>query len=201
MTYPMRRIFAAMAATITLSIAIDYAARADDLIDIAVISDSSFGAARGSVLVNVAAGNGNVQANVAAIAAGSALRLKRFTQQTDAVGVGGGHATIQDTAFSGAAGLLQINQSAGTGNAQGNAAIIRINVPLSEMNDDALAAALPVQQTSPGSTRGVGVTDTANADKGAFSHSRGIVQINQSAGAGNSTANGFILQVQKGVAH
>lgn len=196
----VRRIIAATAATIFSAVSLGYA-RADDLIDVALISDSSFVAARGSVLVNQAAGNGNVQANVAAIATGSALPLKRFTQQTAATSVGGGRAGIQDTAFSGAAGLLQINQSAGTGNAQGNAAVVRVGVPLDEMNDDALAAALPVQQTNTTSSRATGVTDSVTSSTGALAHSRGIVQVNQVAGAGNSTANGFLLQVQKGVTH
>jgi hypothetical protein len=196
----MRRIIAAAAATVSFAISTGYA-RADDLVDIAVISDSSFRAALGSVLVNEAAGNGNLQANVAAVATGSALPLKRVTQQTSATGVGGGYASIQNSAFSGASGLLQINQSAGTGNAQGNAAIVRSGVSLSEMGDDALAAALPNQQTNSTSTRASGVTDTVSASATSFQHSRGIVQVNQCAGAGNSTANGFILQIQKGVTY
>jgi hypothetical protein len=201
MTFPLRRVLAAVASCSLLSAALADMARADDLADTAVIANGSFGSARGSVHVNEAAGNGNVQGNFAAVATGAALPLKRFAQQTDAAGAGGGRASIQDFAFSGASGLLQLNQSAGTGNAQGNAAILRVGVPASQMNDDALAAALPVQQAAPGSTRAEGVTDRASAAAHAFAHSSGVVQINQCAGAGNSTANGFILQVQKGVVH
>lgn len=201
MAFPVRRVAVTVISGIALASCFTPHARADDLVDTAVIANGSFGSARGSVHVNEAAGNGNAQANVAAVSNGPALPLKRFTQQTGASGAGGGRATIQDFAFSGASGLLQLNQSAGTGNAQGNAAVLRAGVPLSQMNDDALAAALPVQQTSPSSTRATGVTDSTSASAGAFAHTAGVVQINQCAGAGNSTANGFILQVQKGVVH
>lgn len=200
MTLPIRRVFCAAAAVLIAGFCAQQT-RADDPADSAVLAGRSFGTARGSVHVNEAAGNGNAQANVAAAVNGPALPLRRYTQQTGATSAGGGRASIQDFAFSGASGLLQLNQTAGTGNAQGNAAILRTGVPASLMNDDALAAAIPVQQTNQNSVRATGVTDRASASGSAFAHSSGVVQINQAAGAGNSTANGFILQVQKGVVH
>src|SRR5689334_8904911 len=147
MTLPIRRVFCAAAAVLIAGFCAQQT-RADDPADSAVLAGRSFGTARGSVHVNEAAGNGNAQANVAAAVNGPALPLRRYTQQTGATSAGGGRASIQDFAFSGASGLLQLNQTAGTGNAQGNAAILRTGVPASSMNDDALAAAIPVQQTN-----------------------------------------------------
>lgn len=150
----------------------------------------------GILRVNQAAGNGIVQANVAAIVGrGDRVRIT-VVQSASGTGSATGSVSVADFAFANASGLVQLNQSAGDRNAQGNAAVIRFGALPSELNDSALGAAVPLQHTSsaPGAPGGNVVSMTRNA----FSRSAGIVQINQSAGTGNSTANTLLFQVQNG---
>lgn len=144
--------------------------------------------AAGVVRVNQTAGNGNVQANVAVIGNGGAPTVHQSTAMTQAET---GRTSIDDFAFSGVNGILQINQSAGTGNAQANVVYV---------SDNALSAALP-QQSVP---TGAGAPSGANAvsiAKTAFANAKGLVQISQTAGTSNRTANTFVLQLPSVAGH
>lgn len=165
----------------------------------AVLQDAAFASVAGSVRVNEAAGAENEQANVAALSSGSRGAGATLMQQTTPTVNAGGTAALDGSVFSYAIGLVQVNQTAGAGNAEGNVAIVRTSVPADELSDSALAAVIPVQLTgaAPGaSTNG----DVASSSPAAFAHASGIVQINQSAGTGNRTANVFFLQTQQGIA-
>jgi hypothetical protein len=153
----------------------------------------------GAIRVNQAAGSGNVQANTAAVVGPNAKFRLSLVQTAGTTGSDVGHAAVAGFAFADAAGLLQVNQSAGAGNAQGNAALVRYGATPAELDDAALGAALPTQHTSPATRPSTGGNAVSNAPT-AFSHAAGIVQINQSAGNGNSTANTLLLQVQQNAA-
>lgn len=102
-----------------------------------------------------------------------------------------GRTSIDDFAFSGASGILQVNQSAGAGNAQAN--VVRVS-------DSALSAALPQQNVPPGTSSSAG-SNAISVSKTAFSNAKGIVQINQVAGSTNRTANTFVLQLPVNAGH
>lgn len=98
--------------------------------DTAHIGAGAFAGASGSIAVNNVAGSGNAVANVAAIAFGiNGVELadsqleqnapdvdSRLLRNTQNAGV----ATIDDTAFQGARGIVQVTQAAGPGNALAN---------------------------------------------------------------------------------
>jgi|GEM_PF-2773010 len=98
---------------------------------------------------------------------------------------------ITDDAFAGARGVIAVNQSAGSHNAQSNA--VAIAVGPSALGSDAL---LNVQR--PGvPIRGAGSTsrNVAELSGGAFRSASGIVQINQIAGSGNVVHNAVSVRV------
>jgi len=109
--------------------------------DITSIKGHAFRQAKGWLSINQAAGQGNVQSNSFGVAMGiSASNLSDTTLQgvqADRQGLTGtgersGHSSsrveIDKTAFDGARGVIQVNQSAGTGNATRNS--FRMNMAL-----------------------------------------------------------------------
>jgi len=167
----------------------------------ATIAGNAFETVPGSLSINQAAGDANTQANVASFVEGKGKIPDRLTQNVESPSNGGGAAFVHNNAFSDISGLVQLNQSAGSGNAQGNVAIVRTGVPAAALTDSALASAMPSQivttSSSPGPNR---VPNTVGTDASTF-HGKGVVQVNQTAGTGNATANGFLLQLQQGVPH
>ena len=163
------------------------------------ITGDAFKTVPGYVHLNEVAGNGNVQGNLAEFTVGN-VGIARLNQRAQASNTSAGSAFIRDFAFSDISGLVQINQTAGSGNAQGNVAIVRIAVPAQALSDDALAGAMPVQSSQTSGPHTSVLASTTGTALGAF-HGKGVVQLNQTAGSGNATANGFLLQLQAGVTH
>lgn len=163
--------------------------------DQAVIAGQSFNGAAGAVRLNQTAGNGNAQANVIVITNGAGVKI-HLVQQTDASGADNGRASILDQSFAGSVGAVQINQSAGNGNAQGNVILVEFGKGTSELDDGTLRSTV-AEQHSTGYIVRHG-TNVVGASPGAFEHSSGVVQVDQVAGTGNSTANNFHLQIQLG---
>lgn len=180
--------------------------------DAASISDDAGRDLGGRAAINLAAGSGNAQANLAAIAlsaGGLGMTTLQIQQdlpmspeqvaelrQRDASARIGGHA------FAGSAGLLSINQVAGGGNAQlnvfalGNAgAAIAASGPTGL--DDAALAAVAGSNPTEGAEAPRGLRQVEIAD-GAFHGSQGVVQVNQTAGVGNVSANAIVLQLPGG---
>ncbi|ALM51632.1 hypothetical protein [Halomonas huangheensis] len=105
------------------------------------IKERAFRNASGWVSVNQAAGIGNVQSNTFGMAMGTGVSdlSDNSLQQVLATGQGlngsaGGNAgstvrnlEIDESAFSGARGVIQVSQSAGTGNATSNRFSLRLN--------------------------------------------------------------------------
>jgi hypothetical protein len=153
---------------------------------------------RGRIAVNQAAGDANQQVNAAAIAisaqAASAAvdvgqKIHGFSGNVPDVAV----ARIGQNAFAGASGLIAVNQTSGVANAQSNSVAVAMGIN-GEVGDKALSATLPdaaglVRAGASSGLRIVGVEDTA------FRNARGVVQLNQTAGAGNSSSNNFALRV------
>lgn len=159
---------------------------------------------QGATAINVAAGTGNAQANLQAIAtadrgAGAVLAV----QHVDAGGADltrEAHAVISGDALGGANGLVGLNQVAGSANAQANLLAIGPDALagfVQQVDNLALAAtAAPadpsVSPTTPSPVR------EARIDAGAIAAPTGVVQINQTAGVGNASANAIVLQLPGG---
>ena len=162
-----------------------------------MISDTALAGAQGRVGLNMAAGDANVQANSAALAIGEFARATSSVDQTlDATKLRAPStavAVITDRAFSNAAGLISVNQASGTGNLQVNSLAIGLGSHAEAVSESRLSA-ITTRATPKGvdgnRTRSAVIADTA------FEGARGLVQVNQAAGSGNSTANHFALIVQ-----
>lgn len=169
-----------------------------------VISGTALSGIQGRFAVNMAAGDSNAQTNAAAIAIGlsdsAAGAYARVAQQADARQVampGVATASIADRAFVNAVGMVSVNQTSGAGNAQANTVAFGLGFEVGVAAESMLSATASgvAPAGSPGENvrlRGVSISDTA------FEGARGLFQVNQSAGSGNSTANNFVLRVQTG---
>ena len=180
--------------------------------DAASIGDDAGRDLGGRAAVNLAAGSGNAQANLAAIALSAdglgvnALQVRQDIQMSPEQLAGlrrrDASARIDGDAFARSTGLLSINQVAGSGNAQlnvfalGNAgAAIAASGPTGL--DDAALAAVAGSNPTEGSEAPRGLRQVEIAD-GAFHGSQGVVQVNQTAGVGNVSANAIVLQLPGG---
>jgi len=177
-------------------------ALADGVANNAVISGSG-STYRGSLAVNQAAGDSQQQANARAIANANAARqgtadaatpIQQLIDQLPPTQAGSASARIEGAAFSNGQGVLGINQSAGSSNQQINA--FRLANGLAEGLDD---ATLSQQNVVPATLSEViepsGGARIVNTDDRAFSNSQGVVQLNQSAGVGNSSINSLGIRV------
>ncbi|VVE33130.1 hypothetical protein PNO31109_03741 [Pandoraea nosoerga] len=156
----------------------------------------------GALGVNQAAGVNNVQANSAVLATGGAVTAGASSTQQQALvttTTGAASAAIQGNAFSGTSGLMQINQASGAGNLQRNATVIVVGDAsgVASVSDTALSAAI-----SKGGPAGHNNLNdqfrTASISGDAFRGVSGVLQVNQSAGIGNVTANVFVLRPPAG---
>ncbi len=167
-----------------------------------VIDGDALSHVRGRFAVNMTAGDSNVQANAAAVALGTqggpAIGLVSGIQITDPRQAGLpdiATASIGGNAFAHSSGLISVNQSSGVGNAQANGAAFAMGfeeVIAESVLSAATSNAVPAGAGAGKSHQAVSIADTA------FDGAHGLVQVNQSAGSGNSTANNFALQVQLG---
>jgi hypothetical protein len=157
--------------------------------------------------VNMAAGQENLQSNSAAIALGGMHgRGLARAQSSQSLLMGNGslpdssRATISDGAFAHGTGVFSINQASGMGNAQANGIAIGVGGGgIQQMSDVDLAQSVTVPASMMDKIQKNTGHREAVVSEQAFNGTRGIVQVNQAAGAGNATANGFSLNVGAGV--
>ncbi|MFD0739704.1 hypothetical protein ACFQZQ_10475 [Lysobacter koreensis] len=179
--------------------------------DHARIHDAAGIGASGRVAINQAAGSGNTQASLAALAiAGDGRGLgglhARQRPQADlptALRQRAASARIGAESFAGSAGLVSLNQAAGSGNAQLNLFAIGHGDPAASvagdivvLNDAALAAVAGDNRTEGAET--ASAIREAAIDGGSFRGSQGVVQVNQTAGVGNASVNAIVLQLPRG---
>jgi hypothetical protein len=171
--------------------------------DHARIAGQAGSAAAGRIALNQAAGSGNTQTNLAVLATdargGAAVQVRQ--QPAPGARARAASAQLQGDAFAGSRGLLSINQVAGSGNAQANLFVVGRQaaagaVLVATVDDAALAvtAAEPPtdERAAPAALRDARIEDTA------FRGSQGVVQLNQTAGVGNRSANAIVLQLPGG---
>ena len=199
---PLSLLFASLLPSLPVAIADDAAMGLPYAINNSLIDGNALSGARGRNVVNIAAGEANAQQNAAAIALNpnGVANVGLFTQQNlnqnsstvpglSVSGIGG-------NAFTNTVGALSINQTSGSGNAQVNGMAIGIGLDVNVMSENMLSnmstgAGLAAREPD-GGTRSATIADSA------FTGSRGLVQVNQSAGSGNSTANHFVLEFDLG---
>jgi hypothetical protein len=160
----------------------------------------AFGAV-GAVAVNLAAGVGNAQSNQATVLDGPGSAVVSGQQQTvrtTRTRIGNASVQIDGNAFSNTVGVVAINQAAGANNLQRNAvAVGGLPVGAEAVTDTVLSATTARNGESRGHA-GAGQTFEASINGDAFKGATGIVQVNQTAGVGNATANSFVLRPPAG---
>lgn len=160
--------------------------------------DSSGAQYQGNFSVNQAAGDGQQQANARALATGheaTATTLIRQRQLSIVDPNMGASASIQGNAFSHGSGALGVNQSAGAATQQANALRISISTQPQSIDDSVLLQQnVALINSSDPSDTSPGYRHVTTGDQ-AFTGSRGVIQLNQSAGVGNQTANTLSVRV------
>ena len=185
----------------------------DTPLDQAVSDGAAVSGAQGRIAVNQAAGTGNAQANLGALATsdgGLGLVGVHAAQKPGATAPAlrerDAAARIQHGAFSGSQGVLSVNQIAGSGNAQANLfmvgqgpqGVVAAGVHgISGIDDAALADVAGDANTTEGAVVPSWRREAVIADD-AFRGSQGVVQVNQTAGVGNSSTNAIVLQLPGG---
>lgn len=174
-----------------------------DYIAESVIGGDAVSNASGVVGVNVSAGDFNQQSNSGAVAIspnGIATTTVGISQKT-ALGQGSAPdisiTGIRDSAFSNSSGVLSINQVSGTSNVQANGFSFGIGV---EAITDADLSQAVTGYANDAALSGLEkpTIRIADIEATAFENTRGIVQVNQTAGSGNATRNNFALRISTG---
>ncbi|BBH46230.1 adhesin [Pseudomonas sp. KU43P] len=160
--------------------------------------DSSGAQYQGNFSVNQAAGDLQQQANARAIATGpSAAATTQIRQRQISIVDPNmdARASIQGNAFSHGSGALGVNQSAGASTQQANALRISISTQPQSIDDSVLLQQnVALINSSDPTDTSPGYRHVTTGDQ-AFTGSRGVIQLNQSAGVGNQTANTLSVRV------
>jgi hypothetical protein len=154
----------------------------------------------GALTVNETAGIDNAQLNQVTVSNGGAVGNVNASVQSASVAakVTQARASIEANAFSNTSGAVLVNQSAGAGNLQRNSTQLgTAALGVETVSDGELSATAP-KNGGPGQSIGVHGVREASISSDAFKNVSGIVQINQTAGAGNATANSFVLRPPAG---
>jgi hypothetical protein len=159
---------------------------------------------QGVLMFNQAAGDGQQQVNTRALAIGSgtnaqAAAANNVLQSNENVpfnpaGIDAS-ASIGGSSFANSQGVVGVNQGAGSGNQQINAMRIAVDSLPQGLNDSALAQQSVRPSTLSGATEPQSGARIVSLDDSAFSNSRGVVQLNQSAGVGNRSINNLGIRM------
>ncbi|GGU52083.1 hypothetical protein GCM10009504_06100 [Pseudomonas laurentiana] len=160
--------------------------------------DTSGQGYRGNITINQAAGDQQQQTNNRAIAIGTnANASTQIRQQIDTAAsqARDTRAGIGGNSFSNGSGALSINQSAGANTQQANAVRVSISAVPQSIDDSVLEQQnVALDKSSDPTDQAPGSRQIANSDR-AFTGSRGVIQLNQSAGVGNRMANTLSVRV------
>lgn len=158
---------------------------------------------QGVLMINQAAGDGQQQANARALAIGStadapaaaATKVRQINASLPVNPAGiDANASIAGSSFANSQGVVGVNQGAGSGNQQINALRIASGLPQG-LNDGALAQQSVRPSSLSGATEPQSGARSVSVDDSAFSNSRGVVQLNQSAGVGNRSINSLGIRI------
>ncbi|OAJ48285.1 hypothetical protein [Pseudomonas marginalis] len=163
---------------------------ASAMADNTAVINNSGQAYNGNVMINQAAGNQQQTANNRAVALGGQGTTRNIQNMNGKVDPSlAAKAAIEGTSFTNGNGMLGINQSAGANNQSVNAVRISINPGPQAIDDSVLLQQnTTTLATDSGLTPTTGSRQVVTSDL-AFTGSRGVIQVNQSAGVGNRVAN------------
>ncbi|WP_321843159.1 hypothetical protein [Paraburkholderia bannensis] len=167
----------------------------------AVIAPNAATSTTGAVAVNEAAGLNNAQGNQLTISSGGSVANVNLDDQSTSSRAKLNNATaiIGSGAFSNTSGAMMVNQAAGVGNIQRNSAQIGTGAFGVAMLSDGELSAVTAQNGNKASQAGqAGGIREVRIDGATFRNATGLVQVNQTAGAGNATANSFVLRPPAG---
>jgi hypothetical protein len=164
------------------------------------IANGAAAGVTGAFAVNETAGLNNAQANQITVSTGGVAGNDNASVQNAAVAakVTNARASIEANAFSNSSGAVLVNQSAGAGNLQRNSTQLGTAALRVETVADGELSATAAKNGGLGQSVGIHSVREATISDGAFKNISGIVQINQTAGAGNATANSFVLRPPAG---
>ncbi|UVL81650.1 adhesin [Pseudomonas sp. B21-028] len=152
----------------------------------------------GNFNVNQAAGDRTQQTNTRAIAIGTEAQASTQVRQrldTPADPSMNATARIGGSSFSNGNGVLGVNQSAGANNQMANVMRVGISAQPQSIDDSALSQQNVALLPNSGATGApTGSRQVVTSDQ-AFTGSRGVIQVNQSAGVGNRMANTLSIRV------
>lgn len=173
----------------------------------ALIDPHSLANSTGAIGLNMASGDGNAQLNAGALAVtvgqgiSSLVSAQQHVQLNEIAASTMQRSTIATGALANVAGLVSVNQVSGESNAQANGFAIGLGLEGQVLAEADLAAEVTGNLTYQSGGNGVDRSLEARIEKGAFNAAKGLVQINQLAGAGNKTANKFALEVSPGASN
>ncbi|MGE8064685.1 adhesin [Pseudomonas sp. NPDC089569] len=160
--------------------------------------DNSGAQYQGNFSVNQAAGDLQQQANARAIAVGHGASATTQIRQRSRSVVDpriDAQSSIRGDSFSHGNGALGVNQSAGASNQQANAMRISIGAQPQSIDDSVLRQQnVALLNNSDPTDSAPGHRQVTTSDQ-AFTGSRGVIQLNQSAGVGNRMANTLSIRV------
>ncbi|AZF15718.1 adhesin [Pseudomonas sp. R3-18-08] len=162
---------------------------ASTMADNTAVIQSSGTQYEGVLSINQAAGNQQQMSNSRAIVLGGQatnLNIQKLDGNVDPSL--NAKAAILGSSFTNGNGVLGINQSAGANNQSINAVRISLNPGPQSIDDSVLLQQNTTQLTDSGLTPTTGSRQVVTSDQ-AFTGSRGVIQVNQSAGVGNRVAN------------
>ncbi|WP_339497565.1 adhesin [Pseudomonas sp. EA_15y_Pfl1_P101] len=144
----------------------------------------------GNVMINQAAGNQQQMANNRAVTLGGQATTRNTQNMNGNVDPSlNAKASIEGASFTNGNGMVGINQSAGANNQSINAVRISLNPGPQSIDDSVLLQQnTTTLATDSGLTPTTGSRQVVTSDQ-AFTGSRGVIQVNQSAGVGNRVAN------------
>jgi hypothetical protein len=152
----------------------------------------------GNFNINQTAGDRTQQTNTRAIAIGTDAQATTIVrQQLDTPANPSMNATtrIGGSSFSNGNGVLGVNQSAGANNQMANVMRVGISARPQSIDDSALSQQNVALSPNSGATgTPTGSRQVVTSDQ-AFTGSRGVIQVNQSAGVGNRMANTLSIRV------
>ncbi|WP_448649331.1 adhesin [Pseudomonas corrugata] len=152
----------------------------------------------GNFNINQAAGDRTQQTNARAIAIGTGAHASTHVHQrldTPADSSMNATARIGGSSFSNGNGVLGVNQSAGANNQMANVMRVGISAQPQSIDDSALSQQNVALLPNSGATgTPTGSRQVVTGDQ-AFTGSRGVIQVNQSAGVGNRMANTLSIRV------
>ncbi|KHL70085.1 MULTISPECIES: hypothetical protein [Pseudomonas] len=164
-----------------------------------VIDDTGIDS-QGLVSVNVGAGDLNQQINARAIAISAELATARLQleQELELQSLDlsqDAQANLLGDSFSRNNGLIGVNQASGSGNQQINSFRLSLARQRQDLDDSVLAQQLVAPAQPSGATDQPKGNRIVVTDDKAFAGSRGVVQLNQSAGVGNQSVNSLSMTV------